>query len=162
MLLGKIIAWAALKEKRQFTWMPSYGAAMRGGCAFCTVVIADRGIASPYVEKCDTLLVFNQPSWDRFKSRVRKGGLVLLNSTLIKDKSAPRHLKIRKIPFTQIAISLGDARVANTVALGAYLKEKKTLKINTVSRVFSEIAPKDKQHLVEINQKALKKGYNVI
>ncbi len=159
MLLGKVIALAALKENKQISSMPSYGAAMRGGAAFCMVAISDKEIGSPYVDKCDTLFVFNQPSWDKFKSRVKKGGLVLLNSTLIKEQSAPSNVKIRRVPFTQIAASLGNVRVANMVALGVFLREKNILKRRTISAVLSEIAPAHKLHLLELNKKALQKGY---
>ena len=158
MLLGKVLAQAALKENKHLVWIPSYGAAMRGGTAFCIVVIAEEEIASPYVEKCDTLFAFNQPSWDKFKSKVKKDGLVLLNSTLIKDRHSPQNIRVRKIPFTEIASSLGNIRVANMVALGSYLKEKNILKRQTVLKVFSEIVPKNKMHLLEVNQKALDRG----
>lgn len=161
MLLGKVLAQGALKEGKHLSWFPSYGAAMRGGTAFCMVVIADREVASPYLDKCDTLFVFNQPSWNKFKHRVRKGGLVLFNSTLIKEQAPTRNLKVRKIPFTEIASSLGNVRVANMVALGAYLKEKKILKRKTILEVFSEIAPEEKRHLLKINQQALEKGLSI-
>ena len=160
MLLGKVVAQAALDEKKQLTWIPSYGAAMRGGTAFCMVSISDREIASPYIDKCDTLFVFNQPSWDKFKSRVKKGGMVFLDSSLIQDKTAPRQITVRRIPFTQIASSLGNVRVANMVALGAFLKEKGLIKYKTVLEVFSKIVPKDKLRLLKINKKALERGYN--
>ncbi|MFH1046424.1 MAG: 2-oxoacid:acceptor oxidoreductase family protein [Candidatus Omnitrophota bacterium] len=160
MLLGKVLAQAALEEKKQLTWIPSYGSAMRGGTAFCMVVIADHEIASPYVDTCDTLFVFNQPSWAAFKARVKKGGLVILNSTLIHDQRPPATLQISPAPFTEIASALGDVRVANMVALGRYLKEKDILHRETVLRVFSAMAPKNKPHLLELNQKALEKGYN--
>lgn len=158
MLLGKVLAQAALKENKHLTWLPSYGAAMRGGAAFCIVIISDNEIPSPYINKCDTLFVFNQPSWEKFKSKVKKGGLVLLNSSLITNETKVSPLKVCKIPFTQIATSLGDARVANMVALGAYLKKKNILKKKTIFKVFSEIAPPDKRHLLGINKKALNQG----
>ena len=159
MLLGKVIALAALKENKNLTWIPSYGGAMRGGCAFCTVVIADKEIASPYIDKCDTLFVFNQPSWDKFKSKVRKKGLVLLNSTLIKNERPPQGIKLSKVPCTEIASGLGNVCVANMVALGAFLKEKNILKRKTVLEVLSEIAPPSKRHLIGINEKAIEKGF---
>lgn len=159
MLLGKVLALAALKENRHLSWFPSYGAAMRGGTAFCMVVIADAEVASPLVDKCDTLFVFNQPSWNKFKHKVKKGGLVLFNSTLIEEDSPAQNIKVRKIPFTEIASSLGNVCVANMVALGAYLKAKKILKRKTILEVFSEIAPKEKRYLLKINQQALHKGY---
>ncbi len=159
MLLGKILAETALQENKQLTWIPSYGAAVRGGCAFCMVVIADERICSPYTAQCDTLFVFNQPSWDKFKSRVRTGGTVLLNSTLIKDKPLSRRTKICRVPFTAIASSLGDVRVANMVALGTFLKKKNILKRRTVLKVLTRITPKHKLHLLEINKEALARGY---
>jgi len=155
MLLGKILAQAALKEGKHLTWIPSYGAAMRGGASFCMVIISDKPIASPFIDKCDTLFVFNQPSWDRFKDKVKTGGLIILNSSLIKKPGTLPKARICKVACTDIASSLGNVRVANMVALGAYLKQKKILRAQVVSKVFAEIAPSNKKHLVEINRKAL-------
>lgn len=161
-LLGKVIAQAALDEGKQLSWIPSYGAAMRGGTAFCMVVVSDEPIASPYIEKCDTLFAFNQPSWNKFSSRLKKDSLVLLNSSLTTSKLAPGKVRLLQLPFTQIATSLGEVRIANMVALGVFLKAKKILKLQTVLKVFAEIAPKNKQHLVKINKKALEKGYSLV
>ena len=161
-LLGKVIAQAALDEGKHLSWIPSYGAAMRGGTAFCMVVVSDEPIASPYIEKCDTLFAFNQPSWNKFSSGLKKDSLVLLNSSLTTNKLAPDKVRLLQLPFTQIATSLGEVRIANMVALGVFLKVKKMLKLQTVLKVFAEIAPKNKQHLVKINKKALEKGYSLI
>ena len=147
-LLGKIIAQAALDEGKHLTWIPSYGAAMRGGAAFCMVVVSDKPIASPYIEKCDTLFAFNQPSWSKFSSCLKKDSLVFLNSSLVTNQLTFNKVRLLQLPFTQIATSLGELRVANMVALGAFLKTKKILKLQTVLRVFAEIAPKNKQHLI--------------
>lgn len=161
-LLGKVIAQAALDEGKQLSWIPSYGAAMRGGTAFCMVVVSDEPIASPYIEKCDTLFAFNHPSWNKFSSRLKKDSLVLLNSSLTTNKLAPGKVRLLQLPFTQIATSLGEVRIANMVALGVFLKAKKILKLQTVLKVFAEIAPKNKQYLVKINKKALEKGYSLV
>lgn len=161
-LLGKVIAQAALDEGKHLIWIPSYGAAMRGGTAFCMVIVSDKPIASPYIEKCDTLFAFNQPSWSKFNSYLKKDSLVFLNSSLITNKLTLGKVRLLQLPFTQIATSLGELRVTNMIALGAFLKVKKILKLQTVLRVFSEIAPKNKQHLVTINKKALQKGYSLV
>ena len=162
MLLGKVIALAALREGRQLSWIPSYGAAMRGGTAYCMVIISDEKIASAYTDKCDTLFAFNLPSWKKFQPRLRNAGLILLNSTLAEGISRPKGIKLLKAPFTRIASELGDLRTANMVALGAYLAEKRILKRASVLEVFKEIAPGNKPHLLRINQKALDKGYNLV
>ncbi len=90
---------------------------------------------------------------------MEKNGLVLFNSTLISDNHLPAQTKVCKVAFTEIASSLGDVRVANMVALGKYLKEKNTFRRETVFEVFAEIAPAHKKHLIEINKKAIEKGY---
>lgn len=158
MLLGKVISQAALRENKYTTWMPSYGAAVRGGTAFCMVIVSDKPIASPYVDLCDTLFVFNKPSWEKYKHKVKSNGLVLFNSTLIQEDRYPKGVKVKKMPFTKIASSLGEMRVANMVALGAYLNEKEIFKRETIFEVFSEIAPKNKKHLVGINKNAIERG----
>lgn len=90
MLMGKVLASACLKENKHVTWMPSYGAEVRGGTAHCMVVISDEEIGSPYVEKADTLIIMNEPSRQRFKSRTKKAGLLIVNSSLAKKKSPKR------------------------------------------------------------------------
>lgn len=162
MLLGKIMAYAALEEGRNVTWMPAYGAAMRGGAAFCMVVISDEEIASPYVDTCSTLFVFNQPSWLKFRHRVKAGGVILLNSTLVRYNNGDtgEDKTLRTAPWTEMASALGNTQAANIVAFGAFLQARNVLKYDTVLKVLSELAPKDRPDLLEINKKALEKGYN--
>jgi 2-oxoglutarate ferredoxin oxidoreductase subunit gamma len=156
MLLGKVLAGAAMKENRYVTWLPSYGAEVRGGTAYCMVVISDKEISSPRFEKADTLIIMNNPSLERFKKKISPAGLLILNSSLsegdIKGSSVRRH------PFTDIAFKLGNIRVANMVALGCYLRNKKTVGERSVIRAIEEIAPPEKRNLVEINKKALSMG----
>jgi len=153
MLLGKIIAEAAMRENKHVTWLPAYGAEVRGGTAHCVVIISDKPIGSPYIEKADTLIIMNAPSRERFKNRIRAEGLVLVNASLVEDKDDNK--RAARFPFTEIAVKLGNIKVANMVALGYYIREKKILGAETVSRVIRDIAPADKKNLVEINQKAL-------
>lgn len=162
MLLGKIMAYAALNEGKNVTWMPSYGAAMRGGTAFCMVVIADKEIASPYVDTCNTLFVFNQPSWEKFKHKVQANGLVLLNSTLIQKYSGDiaEDITLRPAPWTKMASGLGNVQVANMAALGVFLRERNVLKYETVLRVLSQLTPQGRPDLLDVNKKALEKGYS--
>lgn len=157
MLLGRILAEAALKENKCVTWFPCYGAEVRGGSAYCSVVISDSQIGSPYIDAADTLIVMNAPSFARFKSCLKKEGLLIVNASLVKEDIAKRK-GILKYPFTDIAIKLGNIKVANTVALGCYLGKTKNLKPESVLRVIEEMAPRDKQFLIEINKKALKEG----
>jgi 2-oxoglutarate ferredoxin oxidoreductase subunit gamma len=157
MLLGKVLAEAAMRENKYVTWLPSYGAEVRGGTAHCTVVISDKEISSPYVDKADALIVMNNPSLEKFKSRIKNKGLFLINSSL--TASLPgKDEHILQYPFTDIAIKLGNIKVANMIALGCLIAHKKTVDLKTVLKVISEIAPENKKNLIGINQGALKKG----
>ncbi len=157
MLLGKIIAEAAMREDKFVTWLPSYGAEVRGGTAHCMITISDEEIGSPYVDKADTLIILNEPSFDRFRNRLKASGGLIANSSLVLKDINETSNRIKK-PFTDIAIKLGNIKVANMVALGAYLGKKNVLHQNTVIKTIEEIAPADKKALVEINITALLAG----
>lgn len=157
MLAGKVLAEAAMREARFVTWLPSYGAEVRGGTSHCMIIISDAEIGSPYINKADTLIVMNNPSLEKFKSRLRNKGLLIVNTSL-----ADKELGFGGYPFSDIAIELGNIRVANMVALGYYLAKKKIIQIKSILRVIEEIAPADKKNLIEINKEALYKGVRLI
>ena len=161
MLLGKIFAEAAMRENKYVTWLPSYGAEVRGGTASCIVIISDEEIGSPYVDKADTLIVLNQPSLEKFGSRLKNNGLLIANSSLILKDILLRCVVV-KYPFTEMAIKLGNIRVANMIALGAYLAKKNIISLRSVLNSIEEIAPADKKNLIEINEKAVFSGTNLL
>jgi len=156
MLLGKVLAEAAMYEGKYVTWIPSYGAEVRGGTAHCAIIISGEPIGSPCIDQADTLIIMNSPSLDKFCARVKKGGLVIVNSSLIEDKSEKPGML--KFPFTGIAATLGNVKVANMVALGCLIASKKIVKKETVFEVFRDMAPSNKKELILINQKALEEG----
>jgi 2-oxoglutarate ferredoxin oxidoreductase subunit gamma len=157
MLLGKVLAEAAMREKKNVTFLPAYGAEVRGGTAYCMVIISDEEIGSTYIEKADCLIAMNAPSLERFKGRLKGNGLLVINSSM-----APRHaaakLAVLHQPFTDTAFSLGNIKVANMVALGSFLKNKKIVSNRTVFEVFEAMAPQGKKELIEVNIKALEEG----
>ena len=157
MLLGKILAEAAMREDKFVTWLPSYGAEVRGGTSHSMVIISDTEIGSPYIERPDSLIIMNAPSLERFKNRIANKGLLIINSSLV-SRYTDKNAHVLQYPFTDIAIKLGNIRVANMVALGCFIAEKKVVDLKSVSGVISDIAPEGKKHLIEINKKALEKG----
>jgi 2-oxoglutarate ferredoxin oxidoreductase subunit gamma len=161
MLLGRVLAMAAMKENKYVTCLPSYGAEVRGGAAHCMVVISSQDIGSPWVDKADTLIIMNEPALERFKDRIENKGLLILNSSLA-SIDTKKNAHVLKYPFTDIAAKLGNLKVANMVALGCYLAKKKIIDINNIFKVFQEIAPADKKHLIEINKKALLRGMELL
>ncbi len=169
MLLGKVIAEAAMRQGRFVTWLPAYGPEVRGGTSHCMVTISGQEIGSPYINKADTVIILNNPSLKRFSARVKDKGLLILNSSLAcaekkgvgsnrSDPFFPNRIKMLQFPFTDIAIKLGNIKVANMVALGCYLRQKKIVKTKEMLEVFRFMAPAGKTDILEVNQRALQEG----
>lgn len=156
MLLGKVLAQAALRENKFVTWLPCYGAEVRGGTAYCMVVISDKEIGSPYIDRADTLIIMNAPSLDKFKKRVNNKGLIIVNSSLVAQDARAKHCL--RFPFTDTAYKLGNARVANMVALGSFAGRKKILNQESIIGAIQDVAPRGRRDLIAINQKALLAG----
>lgn len=160
MFLGKLVAFGAMNRGFNVTWMPSYGAEVRGGTAHSMVVISDDEIASPIVSLCDTAVVMNHPSYDKFLSRIRPEGMLILNSSLAKAESGRKDITIFKIPMTEIAHRLGNVRVANMIALGTYMKKKKLFSKDIIAEGIRQAFP-DNKELVGLNIRALEEGLNI-
>ena len=157
MLLGKILAEAAMSEDKHVTLLPSYGAEVRGGTAHCMVVISHEKIGSPYITVADILIAMNNPSLEKFTHKIKNNGLLIINSSLASIKG-PVSQQIICQPFTDIAVKLGNKKVANMVALGCLIAKENTVGLKTVIKVISRIAPKGKEGLIKINEQALREG----
>ncbi|NOX97248.1 MAG: 2-oxoacid:ferredoxin oxidoreductase subunit gamma [Nitrospirae bacterium] len=159
--MGKFLAYLGMRKGNQVTYLPSYGAEVRGGTANCTVIISSEEIASPLSSCPYTAIVMNKPSLDKFEPRIKKDGLLILNSSLINRDPDRDDLKIIKVPATEIAMNLGNSRVANMVALGAYIIQKKVVPLKTVLDHLQDVLPKRAHHLLEINKEALREGAKI-
>ena len=157
MLLGRVLAEAVMRENKYVTWFPSYGAEVRGGTAYCMVVISEQEIGSPYIDRADSLIIMNEPALIKFENRIKNKGLLIINSSLA-NKNINKNARILKYPFTDMAEKLGNLKVANIVALGCYLNNNKIINTNSVIQAIEEIAPEDKKDLISINKQALKEG----
>jgi len=159
MLAGKLLAQTAMHAGRQVTYMPSYGAEVRGGAANCSVVIANEPIASPAVSKPDSLIAMSKASLNKFGPCLKKGGLLIMNSSLIDtDPCLDGSIEIIKIPADQIAIELGNIKVANMVALGAYLAAKGILNPDAAADCLADVLAERYHKTIPVNAQALRKG----
>ncbi len=158
MLMGKLLSYAGMKEDKEVSWMPSYGPEMRGGTANCTVIVSDKKIPSPMSSKPDTIIVMNLPSLDKFLPKVKSGGTVFMNSSLIEKEVEREDVKVIKVPANKIANELGNSRVANMVMLGSYLEEKDIVKPDTVKKSLEDVLSARNQDLIDMNVKALDRG----
>jgi len=160
LLIGKMLAYAGMREGKEVSWLPSYGPEMRGGTANCTVVISDRPVGSPVVQHPRAVLALNLPSLDKFESSVKPGGVLLINSSLINRDAQRDDVTVVKVPANEIANELSNSRGANMVALGAYLGATHAVSLAVVEGVVRETFAA-KPTLVDVNLEALHRGYEI-
>jgi len=162
LFLGKVLAEAMMHEGRQVTYFPAYGPEVRGGRANCHVIVGTDPIYSPYIPEHDTLLALNQPSWDYYVDQVKKGGLVIVNSSMLCVESCPEMLRVVKVAATDIAKELGDVRVANMAMLGAYNAVKKLLPVNALLGYMRGLLGEAKAKLYDVNRAAIERGHAAV
>ncbi len=157
MLMGQILALTAMEEGHEVAWIPSYGPEMRGGTAYCTVVVSDRPIGSPIIRNPMHLVAMNRPSLEKFSPAVKKGGVILINSSMIDIPSGRTDVDDLFVPVVTIAKELGNIRTANIVALAAFVARSGIVNIESLRKcVEAKFAKKKK--LIPINLKAVEEG----
>jgi len=157
--LGEVVATIAMQKGKNVTWMPSYGAEMRGGTANCAVIISDKVIGSPIVlSDIDILCAMNGPSVDKFLSKVKPDGLVIVNSSIVTELP-PTKADVLSIDATNIAVQVGNHRVANMVMLAGFLKKLTLFTLDDVTAVLEQrFAGARSKELIPLNIKAIQAG----
>lgn len=163
MLMGQLLAYSGMYEDKNVTYFPSYGPEMRGGTANCSVIVSDEPVGSPVISEPSILVAMNRPSLEKFEAALKPGGILFYNSSLIDIKPKRSDIKAYAIPANEIAIELGNARVANMVVMGALLKATGVVSVETVMKVLTEkVLTGRKKELVGINRAALEKGMELV
>jgi 2-oxoglutarate ferredoxin oxidoreductase subunit gamma len=160
--LGQLWVYFAMKEGKNVTFFPFYGAEKRGGIARASVIISDEEIASPLVTTPDSTLVMNTDSLPLCEKIVKDGGLIVVNSTLVKEEPRRSGLKTVKIEASGIAEQIGNVRFANMVALGAMAKLTGALVLTDIEGILKKFFPADKHQFVPKNMEAIQAGYKAV
>ena len=158
--IGKLMALAGLAEGREVVWIPSYGPEMRGGTAYCTVVVADKPIGSPVINNPRNLVVMNRPSLEKFDATVRPGGIIVINSSLIPVSSKRDDVDVLRVGCNAIANELGNARVAGMIALGAFVARSGIVAMEALEEVVGKTFAA-KPAIAALNRKALARGAEI-
>jgi 2-oxoglutarate ferredoxin oxidoreductase subunit gamma len=163
MVLGKLIACAAMLDGREVTWMPSYGPEMRGGTAYCSVVVSDHPVGSPIVtNNATSLMAMNMPSLDRFEQSVLPGGLILFNSSLIDRQVSRNDVLVQRLEANKIAAQCGAPKAANMVMLGAYMAIREVIDRHHLTMAFRQIFGTMTRTSLELNMKAVHRGFESV
>jgi 2-oxoglutarate ferredoxin oxidoreductase subunit gamma len=161
--MGKLLAYAAMKEGKEISWMPSYGPEMRGGTANCIVNISDEPISSPVVTEYDVVVVLNQPSLKKFEPRVKKGGILIWESSTIKEGPTRNDIEIYALPAIDKATNeLKNVKVMNMLVLGALVKLRGIVKRDTLMQALKETLPERHHHLIPLNEEAIELGMKLV
>ena len=157
MLMGQIMAQTAMDQGYEVVWIPSYGPEMRGGTAYCTVVISDRPIGSPIIRNPKHLVAMNRPSLEKFAPTVQSGGTIFINSSIISIDAGRDDVDVIKVPIIEIAKELGNIKTANIVALAAFVSRSQVVDFELLREsVKNKFAKREK--LIPLNMKALEEG----
>lgn len=160
LFLGKLIAYAGMLNGMEITFFPSYGAEMRGGTANCTVLMSDDLIGSPVINNPDILIALNTASCGRFNSKIRNGGMLLYDSSLVHNISFRSDIKNIGIPASQIAVSMLNPRSANMVIAGALAAFTDLLPIDSFINALIDITPERRKDTIKINTDIIKRGFD--
>lgn len=160
--MGKILAYAALMDNLEVTWMPSYGPEQRGGTANVTVILSDSAISSPMLDTYDTAVILNQQSLDKFESKVKPGGTLIYDSYGIHKAPTRTDINIYRIDAMEATFEMENAKAYNMVVLGALLKIKNLLPIESVIKGLKKTLPERHHHLIPMNENAINRGMNLV
>lgn len=159
LLLGNLLAYAALLEGRNVSYFPAYGVEKRGGAATCTVVISDGEVGSPVVGRPGCVILLNQAAVDQYLARLRPGGWALVNSSL-SDAAPPRLAQgeVLALPLTELALDVGDARLVNLVAAGIWARKTGAVSLESIESALRAVLPERNHRFIPLNVEAMRRG----
>jgi 2-oxoglutarate ferredoxin oxidoreductase subunit gamma len=162
LMMGISLANSAMNKGYHVTYLPAYGAEMRGGTANCTVALGDEEIASPVASEPNYLIVMNAPSLFSFQNKVTSGGTIFLNSSIINDRPNRQDVKVFCVPCADMAQELGNSRVANIIMMGAFIKTSGVVSPDIYLKSLESIMGSKKKSLAEVNRKAFAVGFDYV
>ena len=160
--MGKILAYSGLMENKEVTWMPAYGPEQRGGTANVTVIISDERISSPILSRFDTAIVLNQPSLEKFESKIKPGGTLIYDGYGIINPPTRKDINVYRINAMDKAAEMKNAKAFNMIVLGGLLKICPIVSSDSVVKALYKTLPERHHSLIPMNEQAIKEGMDII
>ena len=160
--MGKILAYSGIMQDQEVSWMPSYGPEMRSGTANVTVILSDNRVSSPVLQSYDTAILLNQQSIDKFEAMVKPGGLMIYDPNGITRHPERDNIRIFQVEATEEAVRMKSPITFNMVVLGAYIKVNPVVDLDNVIKGLQKSLPERHHHLIPINEKAIKRGMDIV
>lgn len=156
------MSYAGLREGKEVTYFPAYGAEMRGGTANCTVVVSDSPISSPIVSSPKNAIMMSYPSYVKFLPRISPEGRAVVNSSLVSENLGRENVEVIRIPANEIAEEIGSSRIANMVILGAWVKKSGILSLEGLVLSLEQVISTSNKDLLSLNEEALRRGSHFV
>jgi 2-oxoglutarate ferredoxin oxidoreductase subunit gamma len=160
--MGKILAYSGLMENKEVTWMPSYGPEQRGGTANVTVIISDERISSPILNEYDIAIILNQPSMDKFESKIKPGGILIYDGYGINKPITRTGIDVYRIDAMDAATELNMQKTFNMIVLGGLLRVVPMVGLESVINGLKKTLPERHYNLIPANETAIRKGMEII
>jgi 2-oxoglutarate ferredoxin oxidoreductase subunit gamma len=160
--MGKIMAYSAVMQDMEVSWMPSYGPEMRGGTANVIVIISNERISSPIIRHFDTAIILNQQSLDKFEKSVKPGGVLIYDTNGITRHPQRKDIAIYRVDAAEEAAKMENSKTFNMIVLGGYLKVRPIIKLENVIKGLKKSLPERYHNLIPMNEKALQRGLEII
>ena len=160
--MGKILAYSGLMEDKEVTWMPAYGPEQRGGTANVTVIVSDERISSPILSKYDVAIVLNQPSLDKFESKIKQGGILIYDSFGIVNPPTRKDITVYRIDAMDRAAEMKNAKVFNMIVLGGLLKVCPVVSTDGLKKALFKSLPDRHHAMIPLNMQAVEEGMRLI
>ncbi|EGJ72351.1 Pyruvate/ketoisovalerate oxidoreductase [Bacteroides coprosuis DSM 18011] len=160
--MGKILAYSGLMEDKEVTWMPAYGPEQRGGTANVTVIVSDKKISSPILSSYDIAVVLNQPSLNKFESKVKPGGVLIYEESGIINPPTRKDIQVYRIGAIDAANEMDNSKAFNMIVLGGLLKVRPMVSLESVIKGLRETLPERHHHLIPLNEEAINLGAKII
>lgn len=160
--MGKILAYSGLMEDKEVTWMPAYGPEQRGGTANVTVIVSEERISSPILSQYDVAIVLNQPSLDKFESKVKPGGILIYDGFGIINPPTRKDINVYRIDAMDKAAELKNSKVFNMIVLGGLLKVCPIVSTNGLNKALYKTLPERHHGLIPLNMEAVEAGVQII
>lgn len=158
LMMGYVLAVSAMRDGKNVTYLPAYGAEVRGGTANCTVVVSDEEIFSPVASSPDFAVIMNNPSFIKYEGMIKKDGIIILNSSLIDREPSRGDLDVVKVPANDLSKELGSDRTINMIMLGAFVTKTKITTLDSIMNGLTEIVKGKKASVMKLNRKGLDWG----
>ena len=158
LLIGKFLAMACMMDGKHVSWLPSYGPEMRGGTANCSVIVSDDPVASPLIDMADCIVAMNRPSLDKFEGKVKPGGVLIINSSIIDRKAERDDIQVVYCDATRLAEEIGNPKGANVAILGALMAKAPVCSVDVMVEAIRVELGEKKARFLEGNKKALIAG----